>query len=103
MDNNNELSTDLSLKRTKLSINQTKMASRRTFLSYVSTACVFLSLALAYLKIIDSKLDVASIIMFSVAVLFLVFGVIDFVLVQRSIKYVIKDLILEEKEHNKNK
>lgn len=98
------LKHSLSLKRTLLSINQTKMAARRTLLSYISTGCVFISLALAYIKLLDNKLDAVSLIMFGIALVFLVFGVIDFIFVQKSIKELMQQIELEEdleKEHKK--
>lgn len=90
--------TSLSMKRTKLSVTQTKMAAKRTLLSYISTASVFISLALAYIKLIENKVDVLTIILFGVALLFIVFGIIDYYLVQKSVKEVLKDCILEERE-----
>lgn len=90
--------TNLSLKRTKLAVTQTNMAAKRTLLSYISTASVFISLALAYIKLIEKKVDLLTIILFGVALLFIVFGVIDYCLVQKSVKDVLKDCILEERE-----
>lgn len=102
MDNNKKdkeyLKTSLSVKRTRLSITQTKMAARRTLLSYISTGCVFISLALAYIKVLDNKLDAVSLVMFIIALAFLVFGIIDFILVQKSIKSIMHDSLLEERE-----
>lgn len=88
----------LSVKRTILSIKQTKMAARRTLLSYISTGTVFISLALAYIKFLDSKLDIVSLIMFGVALIFLVFGIVDYILVQHSIKDLMHELIIDERE-----
>ena len=101
MENYNEkdyIKHSLSVKRTKLSINQTKMAARRTLLSYISTGVVFISLALAYIKLIDNKVDWVSLVMFVVALLFLVFGIVDYILVQKSIKDLMHDSILEGRE-----
>lgn len=95
--------TSLSVKRTRLAITQTRMAARRTLLSYISTGVVFISLALAYIKLIDNKLDVVSLIMFLVALTFLVFGVIDYILVQKSIKHLMQDSVLEEREEHVEK
>jgi len=90
--------TNLSLKRTRLAVAQTKMAAKRTLLSYISTASVFISLALAYLKLIEKELDILTVILFGVALLFIVFGVIDYYIIKRSVKDVLKDCILEDKE-----
>ena len=90
----------LSVKRTILSIKQTKMAARRTLLSYISTGTVFISLALAYIKFLDNKLDIVSAFMFGVALLFLVFGVVDYIIVSKSIKDVMRDTILEHREEH---
>ena len=79
------------------------MAARRTLLSYISTGCVFISLALAYIKLLDNTVDVVSLVMFIVALAFLVFGIIDYILVQKSIKDLLHDSILEEKEERLNK
>ena len=102
--------TNLSIKRTRLAITQTDMAAKRTLLSYISTGCVLFSLALAYLKLLDNSIDVLTIILFGVAIVFIVFGVIDYVLVQKSVKSVMQDCALherslrkaEENEHKKN-
>lgn len=93
--------TSLSLKRTRLAVTQTNMAAKRTLLSYISTASVFISLALAYIKLIENKVDILTIILFGVAILFIVFGVIDYYLVQKSVKDVLKDCILEDHELDK--
>lgn len=90
----------LSVKRTILSINQTKMAARRTLLSYISTGTVFISLALAYIKFLDTKLDAVSLIMFGVALVFLVFGIVDYIIVQHSIKDLVKTLTIENREEH---
>ena len=90
----------LSLKRTILSIKQTKMAARRTLLSYISTGTVFISLALAYIKFLDTKVDAVSLIMFGVALVFLIFGVVDYIIVQHSIKDLMHELVIEEKEEH---
>lgn len=89
--------TNLSIKRTRLAITQTDMAAKRTLLSYISTGCVLFSLALAYLKLIDSTIDALTIILFGVAIIFIGFGVIDYVLVQKSVKSVMKDCELHER------
>ena len=92
------LKHSLSVKRTILSINQTKMAARRTLLSYISTGTVFISLALAYIKFLDTKLDVVSLVMFGIALVFLIFGIVDYIIVQHSIKDLMHELMIDERE-----
>ena len=97
--------TNLSIKRTRLAITQTDMAAKRTLLSYISTGCVLFSLALAYLKLLE-KIDIVTVILFVVAIVFIAFGIIDYVLVQKSVKSVMRDCALHErslKKHEENK
>ena len=94
--------TNLSIKRTRLAITQTNMAAKRTLLSYISTSCVFVSLALAYLKLLDKGIDVLTIIMFGIGFLFLVFGIVDYILVQKSVKSVMRDCALNERSLQEN-
>ena len=96
------LKHSLSLKRTLLSINQTKMAARRTLLSYISTGSVFISLALAYIKLLENTVDFVSLIMFGVALIFLVICIVDFIMVQKSFKELLEQIQLEEKEDEKH-
>lgn len=93
--------TNLSIKRTRLAITQTDMAAKRTLLSYISTGCVLFSLALAYLKLLDNTVDVLTIILFGIAIIFIGFGVIDYVLVQKSVKSVMRDCVLHERSLKK--
>ena len=95
---NEEYKTSLSVQRTKLAVKQTNMAARRTLLSYISTSCVFISLAIAYLKLIDSEIDFLTIMLFVVGGFFLVFGLVDYIIVQRSLKDLVRDTILIERE-----
>ena len=88
--------TNLSIKRTRLAITQTDMAAKRTLLSYISTGCVLFSLALAYLKLLET-IDIVTILLFVVAIVFIAFGIIDYILVQKSVKSVMRDCVLHER------
>ena len=76
------------------------LSLKRTLLSYRSTGTVFISLALAYIKFLDNKPDVVSLIMFGVALIFLIFGVVDYIIVQHSIRDLMHELVLEEREEH---
>ena len=71
--------------QSELSVKRTIMASKRTFLSYISIAVVFVSLACTFIKL-NNKIDVFSIVWFCLSGVFLVLGIVDFVLTLKEIK-----------------
>ena len=87
--------------RTELSIRQTYMSCERSLLSYIRTACVFVSLAFTYLKIASyDQFDFFVIAMFAIGLVFLIIGVVEYLIIKRRTKkmkhYLDKELVVRE-------
>ena len=52
--------------------------------------------------LLDKGIDVLTIIMFGIGFLFLVFGIVDYILVQKSVKSVMRDCALNERSLQEN-
>jgi len=74
------------MNKLELSKKRTILASRRTLLSYIRTSIVCISLSFAYMKIDKSSpIDAFTIILFCLSGFFLIVGLVDYFLTNKSV------------------